>query len=173
MIHDVQGVLDLIQKNTYTVGDMSRRVGILRECLETVLFSDETGPVTDRCVAHLQSLQASSDVDAVIAWGAEVYESFSQSTVSEKIIALQKTIESLPVLTLYVPVPFADAELAVVGEWCREHCDPHIVLDMHIEPEVVGGCGFVWHDVYHEFSLKSRMHEQRGVVTELLSAYEK
>lgn len=173
MIHDVPALLERIQKNTYTVGDVSRRVGILRECLETVLFSDETGSLTDGCIAHLQSLKSSPDVDAVIAWGAEVYESFSQSTVSEKIIALQKMVEELPVLTLYLPVPFKDAELAVVGKWCRENCDPHIVLDVRIEPEVVGGCGFVWNDVYHEFSLKSRMREQRGVVTEALTAYEK
>lgn len=168
-----QSVLHHILQNTFTIDAVHRRVGILRHCLETALYQDTRDSAYTRYEACLSSTQNATevDIDAVRAWGEEVFRQFTANTLRTKMRTLHQEIEALPVLPLYIPVPFPEAEIAQLGVWCRKHCHEQLLFDIHIEPRVAGGCAFVWNDVYHDFSFRSRAKAYPGIITDLLSHY--
>jgi len=168
-----QGLLTYMLRNTYTGNDLHRRMGILRQCVEHALFTQGDISFDQACEAFLSDDVLEGDAQAVRQWGAQVLTAFTQQNISAHMNDLHAEVDLLPVLTLYIPKELPHEEIDSIGLWSRAQCDEKVLLDIHIDPEVVGGCGFVWNDTYHEFSFRSKIKEQTGVITELLSGYAK
>lgn len=171
MSSDTQHILASMCSNTFTVTDMHRRLGLLRECVEVALFHESEIPFNEVVITKLQQRGSTGDVAAVTAWADAVFSAFTASTSATKMTALQAAIDELPVLALYIPVVFPDEELALIGQWCRIQCDPSVLLDIHIDPGVVGGCAFVWNDTYHDFSFRRKLAAHPNLITTELSTY--
>ena len=168
---DTTSLIDTLCVNTFTVGDMRRRLGLLQESVELALFTNETGDTTAAIKAAVEERGKEDDVTAIIAWGDEVFSHFGASNMREQISALQKSIDALPVMTLYIPITFPESELATMAVWCREQFAPQLLFDVQIDPQVVGGCAFVWNDTYHDFSFRAQSKKIPGVITEHLNTY--
>ncbi len=170
MSHDYLSVVALLSRNTFTVADMERRVALVRECIETVVYSDQSPFSTAALMTCLTKQGTMSDVVAITAWG-DALSPFYVPGAAAQFAELQSVIATLPVLTLYVPVLLPESEQALLGEHCRTMCDPTILLDIQIDPQAVGGCSFVWKDTLYDFSFRAQLAKQPGVITALLSAY--
>lgn len=166
--------LEHICKNTFTVSDLHRRLGLLQECLEEVLFhtgAQTLGSIMSAGVVHAKKVGSDSDVQALKEWGDDVWNEFHSHNLVKQIEQLRKEGEILPSFTLYVPVVFDEESTKEIGLWCRENIDPRILLELIVEASVVGGCAFVSKDTYHDFSLHEAMNNSTGVVRELLNSY--
>jgi len=157
--------------NTYTVGDMRRRLGLLQEGAELALFNDETTDPVTAIKAAIKERGTEDDVAAVTTWGTEMFSQFTAATIREHISTLQKAVDALPIMTLYIPVAFPESELATMSAWGREECAPQLLFDVRVDPQVAGGCAFVWNDTYHDFSFKAQSKKYPGVITQHLNAY--
>lgn len=157
--------------NTFTVADLYRRVGLLRECLDEALFHESKTPFAQVLITCLEEKGTKADAVAVAQWGQEVLSAFSRINISKSMQAVHTVIENLPVLTLYIPVLFPEEEIMMLGKWCRETCGATVMMDIHIDPNTAGGCSFVWNDTFHDFSFRSRLKENPDVITSTLSAY--
>jgi len=175
MNNETQTLLSHIVENTYTVGDIHRRLGTLRQTVEHVLFTQSNIPFMEACAEFLSRTDEvdTQDVRALEQWGEPVFKAFTQQNVAARISSLQTEIDMLPVLTLYIPVEFPAEEITFLGQWARTHCHESVMMDVHIDPAVVGGCAFVWNDAYHEFSFRTRIKEHVGIITTTLSDYAK
>ena len=168
-------VLTLLCRNTYTTDDLHRRISLLHTSLEEVLYvetSSESSNVFERGIAHAQTLGTSEDVAALTQWGEEVWGAFNERTLSDSMQKLKALVEHVPVFVLYLPVAFDNVSLAVLGEWCRDYVHENVLLEVHIDPAVVGGCAFVAKDTtYHDASFTSLLRTHSGLITTLLSSY--
>ena len=168
-------ILKTLCRNTYTTADIHRRIGLLHTCLEEVLFHQDTDPSLStkaRCVAHAERIASPVEVEALSAWDESVFTFFSQQNLSAQIQVLKEQTETLPRFVMYVPVQFDEKALAHVGQWCRTQMSPLLLLDLHVDPNVTGGCAFVSNDTYIDLSLHRSLSAQKGIVAELLSSYE-
>lgn len=171
MSSDTSTLVAHISSNTFTVVDVQRRVGLLRECLETTLFHESETSIIDALTTCLRERGSQSDASAVIAWGEPFLLSFTQKNIAEQIVLLHLAIDALPILTLYIPTEFGEEELTMLGQWCRSECDASLLLDIHIDPNVAGGCSFVWQDRVHDFSFHNKLAQHKGLITSMLSEY--
>jgi hypothetical protein len=173
MINDTQTVLSHILKNTYTVGDINRRLGVLRQTVEHVLFTHSDTAFMEACATFLSRVDEvdAEDARALLQWDEPVFTAFTQQNVAARMTELHAMVDSLPLLTLYIPVAFPLDEMTSIGQWARANCDENVIMDVHIEPDVVGGCAFVWNDTYSNISFKSKVKEQKGLVTEVITGY--
>jgi hypothetical protein len=168
---DTAPVVQILTANTFTVGDMRRRLGLLQECVELALFTDETTDAVTAIKAAILERGREDDVAAVTAWDEALFSLFTATNIAEHMSALHEAVDALPELTLYIPVSFPEKELADIAVWCREECAPLLLLDVHIDPKVVGGCAFVWNDAYHDFSFQAQVKKYPGVITQQLNTY--
>jgi hypothetical protein len=168
---DTKDLVQTLCANTYTVADMRRRLGLLQESVELALFNDQTTDELAAIKLAIAERGQEQDMAAVIAWGDTVFSAFTTSNIREQITQIQKSVDVLPVMTLYVPVIFPESELAAMANWCREECATQLLFDVQIDPQVAGGCAFVWNDTYHDFSFRAQSKKKPGVITEHLNSY--
>lgn len=164
-------IVNMIVSNTYTVQDLERRLGVLRGCVEAALFTETDMPYLEECAVYLDTHASAVDAHAVREWGESVLNAFSQSNVRTLIKKIQTMAEELPILTIYVPCEFSDPEIKPISEWCRKEESQHMMLDVHVDAAVVGGCAFIAGDTYQEISFTTRLQESPQLITNLLSGY--
>lgn len=170
-MNDTAALVQVFCSNTYTVADMRRRLGLLRECVNRSLFSDQTIDPVVTFTATLAAHGREEDVVAVTAWGDQVMSRLTVATMQQQMAALQAAVDALPVMTLYIPVSFPESELALIAAWCREAIAPDLLFAVRIDPKVAGGCAFVWNNNYYDFSFTALSKKQPHIITRKLNAY--
>jgi hypothetical protein len=168
-------LLQKILSNTYTKSDFYRSISLVQEFLEHAFYntddSDDVGH-TERIVNHARLSGDVTVAERIEEWGEPVLSVFTRENLYQKLKALKEGIEILPELVLYVPVTFGPREIEQIGRWCRQHIDQTIILNISVEPEVVGGCAFVWKGTYHDFSLRYFLQKKEEEIVRLMSAYD-
>jgi hypothetical protein len=172
-MHDLSKALSL---HTYTRSDLDRRVGLLRASLERVLFGEN--PVTSeevfqKAVLAQAALESNSvrDIEVLEAWYKAVWQKLRGDTLRVFLRELEESAHALPQFELYVPVVFDEEALEEMSAWYRSEVTAYAVFVLHIDPFLVGGCGFVSKDTYREYSLESRFALHKGLITKLISSY--
>ena len=165
-----------IINNTFTVADLSRRADLLQSFFEHSFFVAEK-PAADRVEAFRAYCKGAAsgiephDVEAITAWGAELFDSLDAKNLYERIRALKQAGESLPRLTLYVPVHFGAQQIERLGSWCRANVRPELMLDIKVDPKTVGGCAFALDSAFHDFSFDYFAQKERSALVKLVHDY--
>lgn len=171
MSSDATALLTRIKQNTYSQGELYRRLGILRECIEYAVYTNTGLSQVEECENFLAKVEDQDNAEAVRKWGAAVFDAFNQQNTSDLLHELQEKAHAMPLLIVYIPVEFPPEEVTKLGVWCRENVHEDIVLELHIEPTVVGGCAFVWNDTYHDFSFHGRREAVLSAIAEEMAKY--
>lgn len=169
-------LLDTICVTTFTITDLHRRLGLLQECLEEVMYHGDrmsTQTRTEMCRAYATKIATTDDARVLSTWGEQVWESFTFKNLVEGVALLKRESDVLPQMVLYTPVVFDAAALELVGRWLRESVNPKLMLEVHVDASVTGGCAFVANSTYYDFSFRHLLTSQKGLVANLLSSYEK
>lgn len=160
---------------TYTDDAMHRRVAALQACLELVHFDAPQQirvlPPSERWQRTVRTEVDAADRGVLERIPESLLAHFTPTTVVEQIKSLKDEVATLPLMTLYVPVVFTDAQLSRIATWCRTEVTPGLLFVLKVDPQVVGGCAFVYKDVHFDWSLRRHLRAQRGMVTSLLNAY--
>jgi hypothetical protein len=150
---------------------MRRRLSLLRECAEVALFTDQSVDTAKAFQVALSNRAQKEDVVAMETWAMEFVTSCTVNTLHTQLSVLQDAVDTLPVLTLYVPVLLPEVELATMAKWCREEVVQNVLFAIHVDAKVVGGCAFVWNDAYHDFSFTARSKKHPDLITQKLHSY--
>lgn len=148
----------------------------MQECLEEVLYDEpqqlRVKPVAERRKKVIDEIAQGADAAALLNLPDKYWDGFTQRNVVSQIQALIKESETLPEMTLYLPVLLEDKQLSRLAEWARREVAPGLMFDVLIDPSVVGGCAFVYNDVHFDWSLRRYLRAKRGLVTSLLNSYD-
>ncbi len=165
-----------VLKNTFSLGDFFRRVDIMQRFFEHFFF-EATSLEGDRAQL-LRTYYRDGDpetlthANAVAAWGTDVLDTYTASNLYERVSEFKQTIRACPTLILYVPAHLSRIQIERISTWCRTNIKPTLILDLHIDPRVVGGCAFAYDNVYHDVSLTYFLKKQRAEILKLVRAYE-
>lgn len=164
-----------ILKNTYSVTDLYTRLDMLQRFFEHYFF--ESGePKGERGKLFSEFYKdADADVrfhvDAVAVWDGTAFESFTEQNLHARMQELKQAIAAVPMLTLYVPAHFTSAQIEPIGIWCRAYVQSNVLLDLHVDPDVVGGCAFVHNNAYHDISFSYFVEKERAALMQLVQKY--
>ncbi len=169
-------VIAALLKTTYTVTDMHRRLRVMQEVLESMLYEEQQPQLrmlepAKRRAQLLKEKASPHDTEVLMNLEEVLWQGFTPATLTTKMNIILKESELLPMMTLYVPVTFTDKQLAPISEWVRGNVANSILFDVHVDPKVVGGCAFVYKDRHFDWSLRRYLRSKRGMVTSLLNAY--
>lgn len=173
MVKDSGDILERVLSNTYSMSDAYRRLLVLEDMLQRLLFKEDQSPSSVDEILHnqyeTQSERASGE--AVAAWGTPLFDRFSKENLHLEMQTLKSTIEALPRLVLYVPILFDAKHIEEIGKWCRTHIDQRLLLDLRVDPQAAGGCIIVWHDTLHDFSLRYFMQKRKAEFEKILEEH--
>lgn len=160
---------------SYTITDLHRRLRLMQEVLESVLYDQpqqlRVSPLIDRIKQSVHTLAEEADEALLLSLDEAVWNDFTPATVTARLTKVRDEADQLPVMKLYVPVHFADKQLAPIAEWARSEVAPGLLFEVTVDPKVVGGCAFVYKDTHFDWSLKRYLRAKKGMITSLLNAY--
>ena len=169
-------VLEYLLSRTYTYTDLHRRLRLLQESLEEVIYDEpqqiRVVPIAERRQKAIKE-KTLEESDAIVLNEMEekLWEIFTPKTVVSEVKGLMVASDKLPVMTLYVPVFFTEVQLAPISEWARGQVEQNLLFEVLVDPKTVGGCAFVYKDTHFDWSLRRYLRAKRGMVTSLLNAY--
>jgi F0F1-type ATP synthase delta subunit len=165
---EVNSLIQKVIDNTYTKNDIARRTRLLREYLEKTFFTPEMNELTK----FLISRQATTDdIDTFLSWGEEFFKTFSQANIYAILSDIDERVKHAPVVVLYIPYDPVPAETIKLGKWFRRHVHDGILVDLHTDPSLLGGCAFVWKGMYRDYSLRYYMLKKREEIHKLIGEY--
>lgn len=157
---------------TYTVSGAHQRLSLLRSVLESVFFTTDTSDtVVTRYNAVVEAMSP-ADRARLGELDTTILSHLTAATLSAALKEWHTWLETLPTLTLYVPVVFEESQVVLLGRWCRAEVAQSVLLELIVEPAVVGGCAVIAHDTYHDLSLRARLAERPTALPAIIATYE-
>lgn len=155
-------IISIMLKNTFTTDDLVQRIALMRIYFSKRLFSG-----AEHIPIH-EALQGECDaytLTALEAWMEGFKESaLSPLVVYEALDAIEEDLAGVPSITIYLPIKFDTAFVEGFGKWFRERVQPNILLTVHTDPYVSGGCSFVWNSVHYDFSFRYFVERESAAV---------
>lgn len=169
----MEAVITTLKETTYTKTRLLHRLGILQHVLERVFYQAASDtPVRDAFTEELRAYAEPDDIDALAQLGTDWVLEMSESSVPTALQSAHESIEAAPTLTVYVPAVFDEPAEAELGKWCRAELDAQMLLELEVDPNVVGGCAVIAHNTLHEYSLRTELAAQPDLLAKLVSQYE-
>ena len=162
-------IISIMLENTYTTDDLVLRIGSMRKYYEQRLFQPGK-EVTVR--SAIENECDNHTLQAVEHWNERFEkEKVQPLVVYEALESVQEDLAGIPSIKLYVPVRFTPSQVEQLGVWVRTNIQPNILISLHIDPRVTGGCSFIWKDVYHDFSLRYFIDKKKKEIHDMFGKY--
>ena len=160
-------ILKVVDK-TYTKTDIVRRTRFLREYMEKTFFTPEEHEMTKFLISRQATTE---DIDSFLSWGEEFFKTFTRENTYKIVSAINDFAKHMPQVVLYIPYEPVPAETVKLGKWFRKSVHREILMDLHTDPTLLGGCAFVWRGIYRDYSLRYYMLKKREEIHKLISEY--
>ena len=150
-----KALCDTLAQTVYTRSDFLYQVGLLKEFLEFVFFTEHKEKAETESMVPFLEHTGKQDKDKIILekFSSATLAPFGKETFYDMLSECREAIEHFPALTLVTSVELRAQELDRIGAWARKEVHPKVILRIEVDPSVSVGCRLVWNDTLHDFSL--------------------
>lgn len=153
-------IFDVILENTYTLPDLKHRVRILKDYLEGIFFKD----MVPQFVLEDQKFIQQLPIDFFQTVNPKNFEQFFED--------LENQIKVISPLILYLPFEIGKEDVQKISLWLRQNLKyPPPLLEVKIDPNLLGGSALSYKGVYKDYSLKARIESQKEEILQSLKSY--
>jgi hypothetical protein len=150
-----------------TRGEVLRRLGVIRDFLEQQFFKPD--PVT--LTQFVAKRNIDGDPQILQALGDDFYASFTRDTVYQLLETINKTVTQLPAVKVYLPYQPDTAGMAKLGDWFKTNVNSRVLLDIQVDPTMVGGLAVVAGGMWRDYSLRYWMKKKQNEIVEAVGKY--
>lgn len=152
-------ILSTILKDTYSLASLKHRLRILQSYFLKAFFG-ETEATADIALSTQDSTWLKSLPESF-------YQKFNKDNVYEIFSGLEKEMENLKILNLYLSFEPDEVTANQIGSVARRTFNlPALLLDIKVDPNLIAGTALVWKGVRRDYSLKAKLEEKRQELSE-------
>lgn len=169
----MQAVIRDILQGSHTIVQAQHYVEIWRTLTEQAVFSTDNRSLTEKFDEAKENL---SLVDQLVVeqWSpADWLATITPENFPTFVERLREWVVTIPAFVVYVPVELPPNALRDLTQLLRDAKGEDWLLEIKIDPNVIGGCAFIVDDVYHDYSLHGRLQQQPEIISEILDVYDK
>ena len=174
-----EDMLVTILKTSFVKADMLRRIRLVREYVEQRFFASSEAVAMERSLSaqlgqappirapashgeaakkELEEFLSTSDISdddkkIIQGYGAEFFRTFTKDNAYDLLSSIDEGLKKLETINFYVPVELDAAATEKLGSWVRENVEKSILIELHTDTSVFGGCSFARKGEYHDYSL--------------------
>ncbi len=177
--------------HTYTKAESLRRIRVVKDFINHILFIDTDKKSFDEQLASYQqkTILPLNEVDQ--AWmkelGSEFFQVFSPSGTESNVTTsskeykpsttifreLEAAIQKAPIVTIYLAFSPSAADLQPVNDWIKKELGPAMLYEINYNTQLIGGCAFSYKGIYKDFSLKNKIDANKQIVLKTLGEYKR
>lgn len=151
----MDNILSTILNNTYTLTQLNRRLRVLKAQLLKNLFGGEviSEPISD-------------DLNWLKSLPENFLSQFNKDNVYQIFTSIETAITNLQLLTVYLAFEADNTTIEQVGNFARKIFNPSLLLDAKFDPNIIAGAALVWKGVYKDYSLRAKLKEKEGEISQ-------
>lgn len=154
--------LAFILKDTYSTSMLKHRLRILKDYLLQNYFGEQ-GPKDKEDFSNSLSPE---DETWLKALPESFLKQFNKDNVYKRFEELEKSMQSIPVLTVYLSFEPQESVLSQIGSAARNLFGPDILIEVKLDLSLIAGCALGWKGVMRDYSLKSKIEAKKGEILE-------
>lgn len=150
-------LLNTILRETYTLTQLKHRLSMIK----IKFLQDFFGAKKE------QDLLSETDLTWLKSLPSDFSQSINHDNVYDVFEDLEKRVNSMPVLIIYLTFEPDEVILAQIGEMARKTFSQlNLLLDIKYDPRLLAGAALSWKGVYRDYSLRARIEERKQVILE-------
>lgn len=106
----------------------------------------------------------SEELEWLNSYGVQFLNLFQKETFYQSFSQIDKMVSELQTLTIYLAFSANPESEKQIGSWLRDNLSTEIVMDVKLDPSLIGGCAFIWKGVYRDYSLRSKIQTNRAQI---------
>lgn len=161
-------LLSTILKTSYTKPDVLRRLRLYRSFLEHGFYRAGSKKLRDFLT---RAKATSADVESITGWGEEFHRCFTKQNAYTLLNLITSAVGEVPTISLYLPYDPPPSEVTKLGQWFRVYVANNVLLDVHSDPGLLGGCAFAWKGYYRDYSLRYWLSQKYQEIEQMLNRY--
>lgn len=149
-------------ESSYTKKQALSRLELIRQTVQSKLFTSK--PPTQN---------KSSDQTWLNSLPSEVLNEFTKDNSSKLLDSSKQELESIKLLIVYLAFdPEADS-IDQIGKWVKSNVSKDMLIEVKISPELIAGCTLSYNGILKDYSIKSRIDQNRAEVLKNLQSFKK
>src|SRR3989338_3036873 len=141
-------LLDHILTGTFTKSVLHRRISLLRACIAAVFFTDIEISLQDKIDNFISQEKLDPTESAFLrSCAVTFFPNISRKAIPVLTSKLDDIVSKIPVVTLSVPIEIPQVEAERIGQFVRRTFGKTAVVDLKINPAIIGGCAVSWKGV--------------------------
>lgn len=150
-------MLEIILENSLTLQGVYKNLRILKEYLTSQIYGSEK-----------QNLEK-EDTEWIKQLDKTFLQQFNKENLSTEFEKIISNLEKIPILIIYFAFQPDNEQIKSVWLWLKKNYPERIILDVKTDLSLIAGCALVWKGSYKDYSLKSKIEENRqDILTDLL-----
>ena len=149
----MNNILDIILESTYTMSDLKHRVRILKNYLETKIYSK---------TSNEEIIPA--DSNWIISLPKDFLDQFNKDNISDTFENLEQAINKIAPLVIYLSIDLNEQVKSKISTWLRQNLTQKIIFETRFDPSLIGGIALTFNGIYKDYSLRARINEQREII---------
>ncbi len=151
-------MIDVILQNTYTLADLKHRLRILKEYLEGQIFLSPSSLSVD-------------DQTWVNSLPKDFLNQFNKDNLSGLFDRLEKELAKISPLVLYLSFNPDPETVSRLSLWLKNNLTQPYLLEIKLDPGLIGGCALVLQGIYQDYSLRARIQQQKNLILQEFKRY--
>jgi hypothetical protein len=157
-----------ILTRAFTKADVHRHLWLMRTYLERRWFGTGDAGTLEEFYAHAGASERERAVAGAL--GDEVGR-LSKETMYPVFDEAQKKVKTLPFLAVSIPIPADEATVERIGSWIRTNVNENVIIDIAVDPKMVGGCAFAYRGFLYEYALHRTIEKNKEKIRSMLNDY--
>jgi hypothetical protein len=143
-------ILDKILITTYTMGSLKRRLKALKSRLSEQFYGGDT---------NIEMVHEESNW--LNTYGVQFLSDFQKETFYQTMGKIEELVHKMTPFTIYLSFDPGEEEVTQIGNKVREIFTHKLIIDIKIDPELIGGSAFIWNGVYKDYSIRNTLKMDR------------
>ncbi len=165
-------ILNTILKDTYTLSSLKHRLNVLKTYVIQKLF----GNGLPKNQGQLEEI----DLEWLKSLSPAFFQNFNKDSAYQLMSQLEKVINQLKTLTIYLAFETDNNSLISIGKYVRKtytqlgttsNTGLPVLLDINYDTFLIAGAALSWNGFYKDFSLSSVIAEKKQLILDSFRKY--
>jgi hypothetical protein len=143
-------ILDKILITTYTLSSLKRRLKALKSRLSEQYYGGDT----NKEMVEDEKLWLNT-------YGVQFLSEFQKETFYQTMGKIEQLVQKITPFTIYLAFEPAEEQVNQIGTKVREMFTQKLIIDIKLDPEIIGGSAFIWNGVYKDYSIRNTLKMDR------------
>ncbi len=149
-------ILDQVLKDSLTLTEANKKLRVLKTFISDRIFN-----------SNLKDEDVEAESEWLNSLDKQLLDRFTEKNLNKTFEKALEKLQQKGVLVIYFAFEPSRDLLLDVANWLRKNISPTLLFDSKYDPTLIAGCAFVWKGVYHDYSIRGKIADNRKVLLEM------